>query len=59
LHVSGPCVALVQSEPCYRLSFFHILFDQFSLSGKSNFDSLACKVLFHGFFCPDSEAKQE
>jgi hypothetical protein len=24
LHVSGPCVALVQSEPCYRLSFFHI-----------------------------------
>jgi hypothetical protein len=28
LHVSGPCVALVQSEPCNRLSFFHILFDQ-------------------------------
>jgi hypothetical protein len=24
LHVSGPCVALVKSEPCYRLSFFHI-----------------------------------
>ena len=28
LHVSGPCVALVQSEPFYRLSFFLILFDQ-------------------------------
>jgi hypothetical protein len=30
LHVGGPCVALVQSEPCYRLSFFHIQFDQYS-----------------------------
>lgn len=27
LYVSGPCVALVQAEPCYRFSFFHI--DQF------------------------------
>src|SRR5580658_10213155 len=50
LHVSGPCVALVQSEPCYRLSFFHILFDQYSLSGECKSDSLACKVLFHRFF---------
>jgi hypothetical protein len=34
LHVGGPCVALVQPEPCYRLSFFHILFDQYSLNVK-------------------------
>jgi hypothetical protein len=26
LHVSRPCVALVQPEPRYRLSFFHIFF---------------------------------
>jgi hypothetical protein len=39
LHVSGPCVALVQPEPCYRLSFFHILFDQFSLNLKFKIDS--------------------
>jgi hypothetical protein len=32
LHVGGPCVALVQPEPCYRLSFFHILFDQYYLN---------------------------
>jgi hypothetical protein len=32
LHVSGPGVALVQPEPCYRLSFFHNLFDQYSLN---------------------------
>jgi hypothetical protein len=25
LHVSGPCVLFVQLEPCYHLSFFHIL----------------------------------
>jgi hypothetical protein len=50
LHVSGPCVALVQSEPCYRLSFFHILFDQYSLKRQFKFNFHTCKVLFHGFF---------
>ena len=25
LHVSGPSVLFVQLEPCYHLSFFHIL----------------------------------
>ena len=52
LHVGRPCVALVQPEPCYRLSFFHILFDQYSLNLESKFDSVPCKVLFHGFFGP-------
>ena len=46
LHVSGPCVALVQPEPCYRLSFFHILFDQYSLNAQSKIESRPCKALF-------------
>jgi hypothetical protein len=49
LHVSGPCVALVQPEPCYRLSFFHILFDQYSLNLKFKIDSPSCKVLSTDF----------
>ena len=46
LHVGGPCVALMQPEPCYRLSFFHILFDQYSLNRQFRIESPTCKVLF-------------
>lgn len=46
LHVSGPCVLLVQLEPCYRLSFFHILFDQFLVNEHIRFEPDSCKVLF-------------
>jgi hypothetical protein len=46
LHVRGPCVALVQPEPCYRLSFFHILFDQFLVNEHIRFEPDSCKVLF-------------
>jgi hypothetical protein len=28
LDISGPCVALMNLEPYYRLAFFHSLFDQ-------------------------------
>ena len=28
LHISRPCVALVNLKPRYRLAFFHSLFDQ-------------------------------
>jgi hypothetical protein len=29
LHIRRPSVALMDLEPCYRLAFFHSLFDQF------------------------------
>jgi hypothetical protein len=35
LHVGGPCVALVQSKPCYRLSFFHIQSINYSIKGPT------------------------
>ena len=31
LHISRPGVALMNLEPCYRLAFFHSLFDQIHL----------------------------
>jgi hypothetical protein len=46
LHVSGPCVALVQSEPCNRFSFFHILRSIFLMRGQHRFGCPVCKVLF-------------
>jgi hypothetical protein len=49
LHVSGPCVLFVQLEPCYRLSFFHILFDQYLVNGYIRFQPNPCKVLFFRF----------
>jgi hypothetical protein len=36
----------VQLEPCYRLSFFHILFDQFLVNEHIRFEPDSCKVLF-------------
>jgi hypothetical protein len=39
----------VQLEPCYRLSFFHILFDQFLVSKHIKFQPIPCKVLFFGY----------
>jgi hypothetical protein len=49
LHVSGPCVLLVQLESCYRLSFFHILYlysINIFVNGYSRFQTSPCKVLF-------------
>jgi hypothetical protein len=49
LHVGRPCVALMQLEPCYRLSFFHTsLLDQHLAQLRS--DAAGCKVLFFRSF---------
>jgi hypothetical protein len=47
----------VQAEPRYRLSFFHILFDQYSLKEKFRFEQLACKALFPANFSPERIAQ--